>query len=129
VTDAQGKAGFIALGIITALAFFTRFYKLDHPNEVVFDEVHFGKFASYVFFLIVPENKAPASRTGKTAKLAKTSATCALLLFLRVLFVFASQVVKSNHIDAVVPATIVFFRCPSSDGEDALCLYGLVDRI
>ncbi len=34
--------------IITALAFFTRFYKLDHPNEVVFDEVHFGKFASYV---------------------------------------------------------------------------------
>lgn len=34
--------------MITALAFFTRFYKLNHPNEVVFDEVHFGKFASYV---------------------------------------------------------------------------------
>ena len=32
------------------LAFFTRFYKLDHPDEVVFDEVHFGKFASYVRF-------------------------------------------------------------------------------
>jgi len=48
VTDAQGRAGTIALAIITALAFFTRFYMLDHPNEVVFDEVHFGKFASYV---------------------------------------------------------------------------------
>jgi len=47
-TDAQGQIGRIALGVITALAFFTRFYKLDHPNEVVFDEVHFGKFASYV---------------------------------------------------------------------------------
>ena len=47
-TDAQGPAGRIALGIVTALAFFTRFYKLHHPDEVVFDEVHFGKFASYV---------------------------------------------------------------------------------
>jgi hypothetical protein len=40
--------GRIALAVVTALAFFTRFYKLDYPNEVVFDEVHFGKFASYV---------------------------------------------------------------------------------
>ena len=48
-TDAQGNIGRIALAVITALAFFTRFYKLNHPNEVVFDEVHFGKFASYVF--------------------------------------------------------------------------------
>lgn len=37
----------IALVIMTALAFATRFYKIDYPNEVVFDEVHFGKFASY----------------------------------------------------------------------------------
>jgi len=47
-TDAQGPLGRIALAIVTALAFFTRFYKLNHPDEVVFDEVHFGKFASYV---------------------------------------------------------------------------------
>lgn len=33
--------------ILTALAFITRFYKLYHPSEVVFDEVHFGKFASH----------------------------------------------------------------------------------
>lgn len=33
----------LALAIITALAFATRFYGLGHPNEVVFDEVHFGK--------------------------------------------------------------------------------------
>ncbi|KIX92127.1 uncharacterized protein Z520_12120 [Fonsecaea multimorphosa CBS 102226] len=37
----------LALGIITTLAFVTRFFGISHPNEVVFDEVHFGKFASY----------------------------------------------------------------------------------
>jgi dolichyl-phosphate-mannose-protein mannosyltransferase len=34
------KAVFV---IITALAFLTRFWGISHPNEVVFDEVHFGK--------------------------------------------------------------------------------------
>lgn len=33
----------IALTIITLLAFITRFWGISHPNEVVFDEVHFGK--------------------------------------------------------------------------------------
>ena len=33
----------VALAIITALAFATRFWGIGHPNEVVFDEVHFGK--------------------------------------------------------------------------------------
>lgn len=33
----------IALAIITALAFVTRFWGISHPAEVVFDEVHFGK--------------------------------------------------------------------------------------
>lgn len=33
----------VALAIITALAFITRFWGISHPNEVVFDEVHFGK--------------------------------------------------------------------------------------
>ena len=33
----------LALGVITALAFITRFWGIGHPNEVVFDEVHFGK--------------------------------------------------------------------------------------
>ncbi|KAK5624354.1 hypothetical protein RRF57_000071 [Xylaria bambusicola] len=37
----------IAFTAITALAFLTRFWGISHPNEVVFDEVHFGKFASY----------------------------------------------------------------------------------
>ncbi|KAI5969461.1 PMT4 [Candida margitis] len=37
----------IALSIVTALAFYVRFVKLGTPNKVVFDEVHFGKFASY----------------------------------------------------------------------------------
>ena len=36
----------LALGIITVLAFLTRFWGISHPNEVVFDEVHFGKVGS-----------------------------------------------------------------------------------
>jgi dolichyl-phosphate-mannose-protein mannosyltransferase len=37
----------VALVMVTIVAFATRFYKINYPNEVVFDEVHFGKFASY----------------------------------------------------------------------------------
>ena len=33
----------VALTIITGLAFLTSFWGIGHPNEVVFDEVHFGK--------------------------------------------------------------------------------------
>ena len=33
----------VALGVITVGAFITRFWGINHPNEVVFDEVHFGK--------------------------------------------------------------------------------------
>lgn len=33
----------IALAIITGLGFITRFWGISHPNQVVFDEVHFGK--------------------------------------------------------------------------------------
>lgn len=36
----------VALIIITILAFVTRFWGISHPNEVVFDEVHFGKVSS-----------------------------------------------------------------------------------
>ena len=32
-----------AIVVITILAFITRFWGIGHPNEVVFDEVHFGK--------------------------------------------------------------------------------------
>ncbi|KMP09753.1 dolichyl-phosphate-mannose-protein mannosyltransferase 4 [Coccidioides immitis RMSCC 2394] len=37
----------LALAVITAVAFVSRFYKISFPDQVVFDEVHFGKFASY----------------------------------------------------------------------------------
>ena len=33
----------LALGVITVIAFITRFWGINHPDEVVFDEVHFGK--------------------------------------------------------------------------------------
>ncbi|KAJ8325287.1 Dolichyl-phosphate-mannose--protein mannosyltransferase 4 [Batrachochytrium dendrobatidis] len=36
-----------ALFFVTALAVLTRTWMLHYPGEVVFDEVHFGKFASY----------------------------------------------------------------------------------
>ena len=38
----------IAISIITLLAFITRFWGISHPNEVVFDEVHFGKVLIYL---------------------------------------------------------------------------------
>ena len=40
----------LALGVITLLAFITRFWGIGHPNEVVFDEVHFGKVGKATFF-------------------------------------------------------------------------------
>lgn len=33
----------VALGVITVLALVTRFWHISYPDEVVFDEVHFGK--------------------------------------------------------------------------------------
>lgn len=36
----------LALAVITILAFITRFWGISHPNQVVFDEVHFGKVSA-----------------------------------------------------------------------------------
>lgn len=33
----------LAITVLTVLAFITRFYKISYPDQVVFDEVHFGK--------------------------------------------------------------------------------------
>ncbi|KAG6845492.1 hypothetical protein H0H87_008389 [Tephrocybe sp. NHM501043] len=41
------QASVIVVSVLTALAFALRFYKINAPDQVVFDEVHFGKFASY----------------------------------------------------------------------------------
>ena len=38
---------YIALAVCVLLAIYTRFNKLGTPDVVVFDEVHFGKYASY----------------------------------------------------------------------------------
>lgn len=42
--------------VITALAFLTRFWGISHPNEVVFDEVHFGKVNTFFFLQTTPAN-------------------------------------------------------------------------
>ncbi|EKM81771.1 hypothetical protein AGABI1DRAFT_118848 [Agaricus bisporus var. burnettii JB137-S8] len=41
------SASMVVVAILTTIAFALRFYKISHPDQVVFDEVHFGKFASY----------------------------------------------------------------------------------
>ncbi|KAF9047103.1 glycosyltransferase family 39 protein [Hymenopellis radicata] len=41
------KASAIVVAVLTFLAFALRLFKLNQPDQVVFDEVHFGKFASY----------------------------------------------------------------------------------
>ena len=38
----------LAITILTVLAFITRFYKISYPDQVVFDEVHFGKVCTCV---------------------------------------------------------------------------------
>ncbi|KAI5474151.1 SET domain-containing protein 6 [Pseudohyphozyma bogoriensis] len=43
----QSRVEWIIMAAIALLAAAFRFYKIDHPAGVVFDEVHFGKFASY----------------------------------------------------------------------------------
>ncbi len=42
----------IAISIITLLAFITRFWGISHPNEVVFDEVHFGKVNNQIYHTV-----------------------------------------------------------------------------
>lgn len=37
----------LSLFVCTLVAVVARFWMIHHPDEVVFDEVHFGKFASY----------------------------------------------------------------------------------
>lgn len=38
----------LALTLVTILGFVTRFWGISHPDEVVFDEVHFGKVGDVV---------------------------------------------------------------------------------
>lgn len=51
----------IALTLVTILGFVTRFWGISHPDEVVFDEVHFGKvrpfFASWIDTIMAGNNK------------------------------------------------------------------------
>ncbi|GAA5997777.1 dolichyl-phosphate-mannose-protein mannosyltransferase [Rhodotorula paludigena] len=42
-----GKTDYAFLAVVFLLAAAVRFYRIDSPAAVVFDEVHFGKFASY----------------------------------------------------------------------------------
>lgn len=40
-----------AMAVLTVLAFVTRFWGIKHPDQVVFDEVHFGKVRTFPRYL------------------------------------------------------------------------------
>ncbi|WFD03201.1 dolichyl-phosphate-mannose--protein mannosyltransferase [Malassezia obtusa] len=40
------RGEYLALGVVLFVALFVRFWRLDRPSSVVFDEVHFGGFAA-----------------------------------------------------------------------------------
>ena len=46
-TSCSPKMYLYGLILVTVLAIYTRFTKIEYPAKVVFDEVHFGKFALY----------------------------------------------------------------------------------
>ena len=52
----------LALGVITLLAFITRFWGIGHPNEVVFDEVHFGKVGRSTSFIQEPSSPISSAK-------------------------------------------------------------------
>ena len=41
----------LGVTIITILAFVTRFWGISHPDQVVFDEVHFGKVCERMLYI------------------------------------------------------------------------------
>ncbi|KAJ2238523.1 Dolichyl-phosphate-mannose--protein mannosyltransferase 4, partial [Coemansia sp. RSA 455] len=47
VSELVRNSSSYALTAVLALSFITRYYRIWDPAQVVFDEVHFGKFASY----------------------------------------------------------------------------------
>ena len=108
--------GIIALAIITALAFFTRFYMLDHPSEVVFDEVHFGKFASYV----------PDPSTMSHNNSFPQGPNLHVLL---VVPVFACSGGFFKRVLTTVSPTTILLRRPPSHGQNAFRLRGLVSWV
>jgi hypothetical protein len=72
----------VAFGFITALAFLTRFWGITHPNEVVFDEVHFGKVCrlSYLDMFLVSShaNQEPVLSSPHITSRGPTSSTSIL---------------------------------------------------
>ena len=42
----------LAITILTVLAFISRFWGITHPDQVVFDEVHFGKVRHSISMLL-----------------------------------------------------------------------------
>ena len=85
----------LALVIITALAFVTRFWGISHPNEVVFDEVHFGKVSTLPL---------------KTRTVLQVTVTNPLLHLIVCL---------------VLPTKNILLRCPSTIWQASFCPHGL----
>jgi dolichyl-phosphate-mannose-protein mannosyltransferase len=56
----------LAISVITVLAFITRFWGIRHPDQVVFDEVHFGKVRCVQLFPFSTFGKLPYTRSLST---------------------------------------------------------------
>lgn len=91
----------LAITIMTALAFVTRFWGIRHPDQVVFDEVHFGKVCVFMMsFLRV------------------VGAGCTLTARLIV-----------STVRFLLPATYLLLRCTPSSRETSFCARWLARRI
>ncbi|KDE07082.1 hypothetical protein MVLG_02655 [Microbotryum lychnidis-dioicae p1A1 Lamole] len=47
LANTNASVEWVVLGLIAIVSAVLRFWRIGHPHSVVFDEVHFGKFASY----------------------------------------------------------------------------------
>lgn len=106
-----------AFSLTTILAFVTRFWGISHPNEVVFDEVHFGKVRLYhvadVMLDFFGTDRSPYSSHHTISK-APTSSTCTLPLpsFCSPSWVgWSATMATSTSITLAIPTSIT--RCPT----------------
>lgn len=93
----------LALLVITALAFVTRFWGIGHPDEVVFDEVHFGK-VSHSYLL-----------------------ACSRLMVLQCVLAMADP--SFFTVRFILPSTNILFRCAPTLRQAFVRIDGLVRRL
>ena len=95
-----------ALAVITALAFITRFWGIGHPNEVVFDEVHFGKVRSLHYRVPFDGSCSPLRRGCPSWS--------------------KYMLIMVSIVRLILPAADLFLRCPPTVRKAPLRAHGVV---